>query len=393
MNSTARHRIYSLDLLRGLVMVIMALDHTRDFFHYDAFLHDPLDWATTTPVLYFTRWVTHFCAPVFVFLAGASIFLQHLRKSTPELSGFLLKRGLWLLVVEFVLITFAWTFSWRYPSLIMGVIAAIGFGMIGMSALIRLPYKAILALGLVIVLGHNILDHVPSTHHGFVWDLLRNGDFASYPITASHRLLIIYPILPWLGLMMLGYCAGKLYAPDFSVERRKRTLLFGGAGLILFFVLLRAVNVYGDPDPWAAHAGLTRTLMAFFDVQKYPPSLLYMCITIGPALLFLAVAEPVNNGLTRAISVFGRVPFFYYVLHFYLLHLLLMGFFLAKGHSLGEETPGAEGLPFLFLIPGEGVSLTAVYGIWIGLVLALYPLCRWFNGYKQRHTQWWLSYV
>jgi hypothetical protein len=133
--------------------------------------------------------------------------------------------------------------------------------------------------------------------------------------------------------------------------------------------------------------------MAFFDVQKYPPSLLYMCITIGPALLFLAVAEPVNNGLTRAISVFGRVPFFYYVLHFYLLHLLLMGFFLAKGHSLGEETPGAEGLPFLFLIPGEGVSLTAVYGIWIGLVLALYPLCRWFNGYKQRHTQWWLSYV
>ncbi len=393
MNASTRSRIYSLDLLRGLVMVIMALDHTRDFFHYDAFLHDPLDWATTTPILYFTRWVTHFCAPVFVFLSGASIFLQHLRKSTSELSAFLLKRGLWLLFVEFVLITFAWTFSWRYPALIMGVIAAIGFGMIGMSVLISLPYKAILALGLVIVLGHNILDHVPSTHQGFVWDLLRNGDFASYPITASHQLLIIYPILPWLGLMMLGYCAGKLYAPDVNTERRKRTLLLGGAGLILFFVLLRSLNMYGDPDPWAAHLGLTRTLMSFFDVQKYPPSLLYMCITIGPALLFLAVAEPVNNGLTRAISVFGRVPFFYYVLHFYLLHILLMVYFFAHGHSLSEETPGVEGLPFLFLIPGEGVSLTAVYGIWMGLVLALHPLCRWFNAYKQRHAHWWLSYV
>ncbi len=393
MDTTARSRIYSLDLLRGLVMVIMALDHTRDFFHYDAFLHDPLDWATTTPALYFTRWITHYCAPVFVFLAGTSIFLQHLRKPTAALSGFLLKRGLWLLFVEFVIITFAWTFSWRYPSLIMGVIAAIGFGMIGMSALIRLPYKAILALGVIIVLGHNILDHVPSTHQGFVWDLLRNGNFASYPMFASHQLLIIYPILPWLGLMMLGYCAGKFYAPDVEPAHRKRTLLIGGAGLILLFVLLRALNVYGDPDPWAAHATLTRTAMAFLDVQKYPPSLLYMCMTIGPALLFLAVAEPLNNGLTRAISIFGRVPFFYYVLHFYLLHLLLLGFFLAKGHSLGEDTPGAEGLPFLFLIPGEGVSLTAVYGIWIGLVLALYPLCRWFNGYKQRHAQWWLSYV
>ncbi|MCC7502963.1 MAG: DUF1624 domain-containing protein [Flavobacteriales bacterium] len=393
MNTTIRNRIYSLDLLRGLVMVIMALDHTRDFFHFDAFLHDPLDGATTTPILYFTRWITHFCAPVFVFLAGISIFLQHLRKPTAELSAFLLKRGLWLLVVEFVLITFAWTFSWSFPVLIMGVIAAIGFGMVGMAAVIRLPFKMILALGLVIVLGHNILDSVPSTHQGFTWDLLRNGNFAFHPIGAGHQLAIVYPILPWLGLMMLGYCAGKLYAPDFNGAQRKRTLLAGGAGLVLLFLLLRTLNVYGDPDPRVSHTDLSRTIMSFLDVQKYPPSLLYMCMTIGPALLFLAIAEPLNDRLTQAIRVFGRVPFFYYVLHFYLLHLLGMLLFVAQGHSLSDPTPDVFGIPFRYLIIGEGYSLTVVYGIWIGLVLALYPLCRWFNAYKQHHAYWWLSYV
>lgn len=170
-------------------------------------------------------------------------------------------------------------------------------------------------------------------------------------------------------------------------------LLQCGAGLILLFVLLRALNVYGDPDPWVAHTGLSRTIMSFLDVQKYPPSLLYLCMTIGPALLFLAVAEPLNNGLTRAISVFGRVPFFYYVLHFYMLHLLGMVLFVAQGHALSDPTPDVFGIPFRYLIVGEGYSLTVVYGIWIGLVLALYPLCRWFNAYKQRHTLWWLSYV
>lgn len=393
MSASSLSRICSLDLLRGLVMVIMALDHTRDFFHFDAFLHDPLDGSTTTPVLYFTRWTTHFCAPVFVFLAGTSIFLQHLRKPTAQLGAFLLKRGLWLLVVEFVLITFAWTFSWSFPVLIMGVIAAIGFGMLGMAALIRLPYKVILALGLIIVLGHNILDSVPFTHQGFAWDLLRNGNFAFHPIGFGHQLAIVYPILPWLGLMMLGYCAGRLYAPDVDAALRKRILLLGGFGLVVLFIGLRTLNVYGDPDPWAAHTALSRTLMSFLDLQKYPPSLLYVCMTIGPALLFLAVAEPLNNRITQAISVFGRVPFFYYVLHFYLLHLLGMALFVAQGHMLGEPTPDVFGIPFRYLIPGNGYSLTVVYGIWCGLVLALYPLCHWFNGYKQRHGYWWLSYV
>ena len=373
-------------------MIIMVLDHTRDFFHFDTFLHDPLDANTTSIYLYLTRWVTNFCAPVFVFLAGISIFLQSLRKSKNELSTFLFKRGLWLIFVELVIINFSWTFDITFKVFILQVIWALGISMFLMGVLIRLPYQLILTLGLVLVCGHNLLDSVESTHHGLLWDLARNGNFAFHAI-GNRQLVIIYPFAPWLGLMMLGYCFGKIYAPNFSVVKRKKLLMIFGSALLLIFVLLRYSNIYGDPFLWINQDTTIKTLMSFFKVNKYPPSLLFMCITIGSALLFLALFENSNNKFTRAISIYGRVPFFFYIIHFYLLHLLCMILFVARGHVFGEVTPAVFGIPFGFMIAGEGYSLITVYVIWTVLVIGLYPLCKWFSDLKQRKNYWWLSYL
>lgn len=391
--NTKKYRIESLDLLRGLVMIIMALDHTRDFFHYDAFLHDPLDPASTTPFLYFTRWVTNFCAPVFVFLAGTSVFLQSQRKSTSELSTFLFKRGMWLVFVEVFIIGFAWTFDFSFSVFILGVIWAIGVSMICLSFLIRFSYKTILAIGLLIVAGHNVFDYFDWAQKEFWWDMLRNGDFATYPLPDGREVVIIYPFVPWLGLMLMGYCFGIFFTPSTDPGYRKSMLLRYGTGLTLLFFLLRWVNVYGDQDPWKNLGSFTTTAMSFMDAEKYPPSLLYMCITIGPALLFLAFFEQSKGRIARIIQVYGRVPFLYYVLHFYLLHILCMVLFVERGHAITEQTPEIFGIPFNYVIIGEGYSLKGVYLIWILLVAALYPVCHWFSELKKRDKSWWLSYL
>ena len=392
--SPGKHgRIYSIDLLRGLVMILMALDHTRDFIHAEAFTHNPLDPATTTPFLFFTRFITHYCAPVFVLLAGVSIYLQGLRKSQGELSVFLLKRGLWLIFVEFILITFAWTFDFRFILFVMQVIWAIGISMVFMSVIIRLPYWLIVTLGLTIVLGHNVFDFVEATHNGLWWDLLRNGNFAFHEILPGRQIAIIYPFLPWLGLMMVGYGLGKIFEPAVSIERRKKFLINTGLGLIFLFVALRYLNVYGDPHPWSVQGEGWRTFLSFMNVHKYPPSLLFFCITLGPALILLALFENTSNKVSQAISIYGRVPFFYYILHFYILHLLAMILFLFRGHTWEEGTQSIYGIPFNFLIQGEGYSIGIVYLIWILMVLALYPLCKWFSDLKKRSGHWAMSYL
>ena len=374
-------------------MIIMALDHTRDFFHFDAFVHDPLDLATTSVSLFFTRWVTHFCAPVFVFLAGTSVFLQGLRKTKEELSSFLFKRGLWLIFIELVVVTFSWTFDATFRVFIMQVIWAIGISMLLLGAIVRLPYNVILAFGLLIVFGHNVCDFVETTHQGFWWDLLRNGNFAFHEIGGGRQIAIIYPFVPWLGLMMLGYCFGKLYEPSFDSTRRRRLLVYSGTSLILLFVVVRWLNAYGNPFPWSMQNNPLFTFLSFINVHKYPPSLLFLCVTIGPALLFLSVAESANNKLTQIISVYGRVPFFFYVLHFYEIHLLCMILFLARGHSFTDAMPDIFGIQFRFLIAGEGYSLGITYFIWMLIVLSLYPLCKWFSVYKRQKGYWWLSYL
>jgi uncharacterized membrane protein len=389
------YRIDSIDLLRGLVMIIMALDHTRDFLHKAALTDDPLNLATTTPILYFTRWITHLCAPIFVFLAGAGAYFQSLRKSKKQLSTFLIKRGSWLLFIEIVVINFAFSFDSHYTVISLQTIWSIGISMIILGLMVWLPFNAILITGLVIVLGHNALDFFEKTlksSPGWWYDLLHHQGF--YPLWDHHSLLILYPFLSWSGLMMLGYCFGKLFV-QYDGAQRKRILLWLGLGVIVFFIVLRYINIYGDRDAWSTQKNGVSTFLSFMNVRKYPPSLLYMCATVGIGILFLALVGRKKNSLTRFITVYGRVPFLYYVLHFFLIHFISAICFLARGHSYTEGLKmNPQIIPAKFVAAGEGYSLLTVYIIWICIVLSLYPVCKWFSDYKQRHREkWWLSYL
>ena len=375
----------------------MALDHVRDFFHAPANIDDPLNLATTTPLLFFTRWITHFCAPVFVFLTGTSIYLQSLRKTKKELSAFLLKRGLWLIFVEFTIIAMAWTFNPFYNIIPMQVIWAIGISMVLLSFAIRLPFNIVLTLGLLIVAGHNLLDipeSAPDFKAGFWWDLLHHGFFTPYEFAHNHFVLLLYPFMAWTGLMMVGYCAGIFYSPKYSAQQRQKTLTLIGLGSILFFIVVRYINIYGDPVAWTTQKNIVYTVLSFLKIHKYPPSLLYMCITIGPALVLLAYLEKIKNGFTQIMVVYGRTAFFYYIIHIYLIHLLATISFFVRGHSVQEAINSAQTLPFLFVLPGEGYELGIVYLIWAAVVISLYPLYKWYDKYKTNHKEkWWLSYL
>ncbi|MES2880753.1 MAG: heparan-alpha-glucosaminide N-acetyltransferase domain-containing protein, partial [Bacteroidota bacterium] len=334
------YRIDSIDLLRGLVMIIMALDHTRDFFHAEAMVADPLNLTTTTPALFFTRWITHFCAPVFVFLAGTSAFFQKARKTKKDLSGFLISRGLWLVVIEVVVINFAFSFNPDYSLIGLQTIWAIGISMILLGVFIWLPYPVIFALGLIIILGHNSLDFYedgkPRGSFSVLYSLLHVQGF--FPLGENRNLLVMYPFLSWTGLMLCGYSFGKLFSMYEGVQRRK-VLTWLGLGVIGFFIVLRATNIYGNPEDWTTQKNAFYTFLSFIDTHKYPPSLLYMSMTIGPAILFIAWVGNTKTALAKFITVYGRVPFFYYVLHFFLIHLLSTIAFVARGHSLSEPTP------------------------------------------------------
>jgi uncharacterized membrane protein len=303
--AAGRSRIDSIDILRGVVMVIMALDHVRDFFHKAVVegsgdvATGPTDLDHTTPALFFTRWITHFCAPIFVFLAGSSAYLLSLKKSKKELSGFLIKRGLWLLIVEVVIITLGWTFNPFYNFIILQVIWAIGMSLILLGLLVYLPFNAILIIGSIIVFGHNLLDY-PAVSDGlkggWIPDLLYFTKFSIYHIDNSHLVLIVYAFLPWTGVMMLGYCFGKLFRPETDPARRRKILLVIGSGLLLLFMLLRFINLYGDPIPWSSHPrGPVFTFLSFINVNKYPPSLDFLSVTLGGGILVLALLEGTRN--------------------------------------------------------------------------------------------------
>lgn len=398
MTTLTKKRIESIDILRGIAMVIMALDHARDFFHINANIDDPLNLATTTPVLFFTRYITHFCAPIFVFLSGTSIYLQSLRKTKNELSAFLIKRGLWLIFAEFVIIAFAWTFDPLFHILPMGVIWAIGISMVILGLIIRLPYNFILVSGLIIVFGHNLLD-IPEAATGFKagfwWDLFHHGYFVPYSFAPNHFVIIIYPFIAWTGLMMLGYCAGIFFTSKFTTAQRSKITARIGFGLILFFIVVRFINIYGDPVPWTEQKNGLLTIFSFLKVNKYPPSLLYMSITIGVAFLMLSLLENIKNRFTNIMVVYGRTAFLYYILHLYLIHIIATILFFVKGqHTVQEAINSMSKLPFLFVIPGEGVGLGIAYVIWAALVIALYPVCKWYDKYKTNHKEkWWLSYL
>ena len=383
-------RVTTIDVTRGLVMVIMALDHVRDLLHTPALTQNPADLATTTPEIFLTRWITHLCAPTFVFLSGTSAYLSLRKRNDVSARRFLLKRGVVLLLLELTIVNFAFWFDIHFHSLMLQVIYAIGGGLIILSLLAKLPVKWVGIIGLIIVFGHNILQIVPpftDPAAKLVWALLFRTEF--FPFSPSFVLLAGYPLIPWLGIMLVGYACGQLM--ERPMEQRKPLMLRIGLGSLALFILLRFLNIYGDPAPWSQQKDGLFTFLSFINVSKYPPSLLYDLLLLGLMFLILSAADGANNAFTRWLTVYGKVPMFYYILHWYLVHLSMIGMSLIQGYSLADIPSG----PLNFGRPaGAGISLGLVYVVWIGLVLLLYPLCKWYGRYKANHPEiGWLRYV
>lgn len=387
-------RVESIDVLRGLVMIIMALDHTRDYFHLGSFFIDPNDLNTTTPILFATRFITNFCAPEFVFLAGTSAFLYGSKKTKPELFKFLFTRGIWLMLLELIVNNFIWTFDLTYSFTIFQVIWAIGCSMVCLSFLIYLPKKIILIIGIVLVAGHNLLDGIIMQGTSFksvVWYILHQDQKL---ILGPDRMIgFHYPLLPWIGLMALGYCFGTLYSNGFDAKVRKKWLLRLGFGSIALFFILRGLNGYGDLVPWTTQRDDITTLLSFFSTTKYPPSLMYLLMTVGPSLLFLYFIESIKNKVTDFLVVFGRVPLFFYFLHVFVIHIAAIIGILMFGGNWDDMILTADVFMNKKLID-YGYPLYAVYLLWIGLIIFLYPFCKKYMVYKLSHKEkWWLSYL
>jgi uncharacterized membrane protein len=383
----AHFRLESVDLLRGVIMILMALDHTRDFFGQTPF--SPTDPTQTTVPLFFTRWITHLCAPVFFLLTGTGAYLSLRKKSKGELSKFLLTRGLWLLFLELTLFRcLGLQFNFDYRLTLIDVLWALGWAMIVLSALVHLPTRLVIAFGLVLIAGHNLLDRIQSSNP--LWSILHSPNFVL--TTPQHSVFVAYPLIPWIGVTAVGYGLGQVSA--LASDRRRRFLLRTGLGMTAAFAILRGMNIYGDPVRWTTQKSAAFTVLSFLNANKYPPSLLFLLMTLGPALLFLWAIDGGTPQFLRPALVLGKVPMFYYLLHFPLIHLLAVAVCYARYGQVHWmfESPTIAQFP-VTLPPGWGYSLPVIYLIWASVVLALYPLCRWFAALKQRRSDVWLSYL
>ena len=383
-------RIPSIDFLRGVVMIIMALDHVRMYFGYGTWYAEPTNLSSTTPLLFFTRWITHFCAPAFVFLTGTSAFLYGLNKAkTSQVAWYLFTRGLWLVFAELTIINFAWTFDVTFSFRILQIIWAIGISLIILSVLVFLPVKIIFMIGAIILFGHNMLDPIRvngTSSLDLIWYVLHQPNTL---FLGNSLVSLVYPVLPWFGLMAMGYGFGMFYARKYSAERSRLWLLGIGLGAVLLFLVLREFNLYGDPRPWSAQNSSILTLISFLNTTKYPPSLHFLLMTMGPALIFLSLSERVQNSFTVPVIVFGKVPFFFYILHLYLIHALATLTLVLTGRDWYEYTLSAERLGSGTL-SDFGFRLEVVYLVWILVGILLYPLCRGYQKYKENHPQNWL---
>jgi len=389
-------------------MVVMMLDHTRDFIHNAVFQFDPVNPALTNPALFFTRWITHFCAPTFVFLAGTSIYLQSARgKSKGSLSRFLITRGLWLIFLEFTVVRFGAFFNFDFRFLLMmQVIWVIGVSMMLMALLVQLPTWLIAAFGLALIVFHNALDRIqvpfwqgpgsPVPGYGEKLWMILHQPFAAFPIAghSSPIVFIVYPLIPWVGVMAIGYVFGAIFQKH--PVQRKRLLMIMGLVATSLFVVLRLINIYGDPNIWSSQPrGVAYTVLSFFNTTKYPPSLLFLLMTLGPAILALAWFESYNSreprGWRQFFITFGRVPLFFYLLQWPTAHLISLGLHFAFGKPTWWlfKTP----MDWNNLSRDIGFNLVVVYVCWIVGVALLYFLCRWFAGVKRRRKDWWLSYL
>lgn len=384
---TTRTRLESIDAVRGTIMILMALDHTRDFFGIPG--QSPTNLASASAALFLTRWVTHFCAPGFFLLMGTGAFLAGQRRSSTDLSRFLATRGLWLIFLDLVVVRcFAYQFNFDYRLTVLLVLWALGWALVALAAMVWLPVRAIIAIGVLMVAGHNLLDGVRSANP--LWRIL-HAPGVVFDIS-GHVVFAAYPLIPWIGVTALGYSLGTTYT--WPAERRRRLLVRAGLALTVAFAVLRGLNVYGDPLPWAHQRSGLFTVLSFLNTTKYPPSLAFLLMTCGPALLALAWAEARSSGLPRPMVVFGRVPLFYFVLHFALLHVLAAVVCILRYGSAHWmfQSPDLANYPFS-PPPGWGFSLPIVYLAWASVVVAAYPLCRWFAALKAQRRSPWLSYL
>jgi uncharacterized membrane protein len=382
-----RARIESVDLLRGVIMIVMALDHTRDFLGNGSL--DPTNLPNTTTALFLTRWITHFCAPVFFLLTGTGAFLSLRNKTKPELSRFLFTRGLWLIVLEIVVVRcLGWQFNFNYHILLLGVLWALGWSMIVLSALVYLPAWAVTTFGVVMIATHNLFDQV--TWQNTFWKVLHVQSL--FILNPSHAIFDVYPLIPWVGVTAAGYGLGQVYR--WPAERRKQFLLLLGVGLILGFVLLRWSNLYGNPFPWTVQPTRIFTMLSFINATKYPPSLLYLMMTLGPAMIFLWTVDEGSPRFLRPALTVGKVPLFYYVLHIPLIHLVAIAVCAVQYHAIYWMFQSNNFSQFPMAKPaGWGLPLPLIYLAWAFVILLLYPLCRWYGGVKRRSKSVWLSYL
>jgi uncharacterized membrane protein len=389
-------RLLSVDALRGLVMVIMALDHVRDFFHADAMLFSPTDLSRTTPVLFFTRWITHYCLPVFMFSAGMGVYFYGRGHSRGQLSRFLWTRGLWFIALELTVMRFAYNFNFSLRFLILLLILWIfGICMIAMAALVYVPMRWLAALSVAAILLHNCLDGIRAQQFGsaaWVWNLLHQPGVI--PV-AGKMALVTYTFLPWIAVMAAGFCFGRVF--QLEPDARRRVMLRLGLAMTIAFIALRAWNHYGDPAPWTHQKSALFTVLSFLNCTKYPGSLDFLLMTLGPALLVLAWFDGRKFSSANPLIVFGRVPMFYFILHFYLIHALAVLFaWLRYGSSAARfvfnPLPSMGGPTKLF--PANfGYNLWTAYGVWLLVLVLLYPVCRWFANMKATRRDWWLSYL
>lgn len=378
------YRLESVDLLRGVIMIVMALDHTRDYFAVPA---NPTDLATTSTALFFTRWITHVCAPGFFLLTGTGAYLSLRRKTKAELSRFLIIRGLWLMLLEVVVMRFAYQFNFDYKVTFLIVIWTLGVAMIFLGLLVRLPASVITAIGAVMIAGHNLLDGLKIS--GPLWSVVHTPGFL---LQGPHTVFHTYPLIPWIGVTAVGFGLGQLY--DWESERRRRFLVRAGLAMLAAFIALRGLNVYGDPRPWTAQATSWFTVLSFINTTKQAPSLLFLLMTLGPSLLLLRAVDRATPRALRPALTIGKVPLVYFIAHFALIHLLaVIVTYVRYGTAHWMfESPDLGNFPFT-QPPGWGYGLPVVYLVWMLVVLLLYPLCRWYADLKHRRTDWWLSYV
>lgn len=383
--NTDVQRNEAIDLLRGLVMVIMVLDHARDF--WGGFTPDPNDLEVTTVALFFTRWVTNFCAPVFVFLAGVSAYLYGCERPCRQLSFFLVTRGLWLILIELTICKYVWIPEPGYSLVLLQVIWAIGCSMIALTGLCFFGPAAVGIIGLIIVVGQNALDSLHPADNEYLatlWTFAHEG--GQLQLFDGVTWLVSYPFLPWIGVMALGYSFGA--SVHLSRPQRSAFYMRLGLALTVLFIVLRALNGYGDPADWSSQTTNMFTVLSFLSTTKYPPSLLFLLMTLGPAFCMLALLDnwTIGGRLRTALLVFGRVPLFFYVLHLYLLRFTALPVsFALYGADMATPPPGPAGSAML--------GLGAAYLAWGLAILLLYPACRWFAGIKKRRSDWWLSYL